>query len=262
MTQFRTDALSIQNVARALRNKGRRALMWTRMLPLLVLAAVFALAAAAVADTIVLKNGRRIENVTTWEEDGMIRCVRFGAVVGYPAALVARVEKSVPAPTPESDEPEATATPAVPGPGRYKVIRVFDGDSFLATDGVIEFQIRIVGIDAPEGSNPKKDRPTQPFADAARDFLSARILNRTVRIQEYGTDQYRRQLAEVFAENENVGLSLVENGLAEAYRGKPAEGVNIRVYRDAERAARRNGKGVWSQGKSYVSPREWRKRHQ
>lgn len=217
---------------------------------------------SATADTIILKNGKRIENVTVWEEDGLIRCRRFGAVVGYPPNLVERIEKGTAgpqsAPSPEASV-ETTAPPT--GPGIYEVIRVFDGDSFLATDGVIEFQIRIVGIDAPEGGSRKRNLPAQPFADAARDFLSDRILNRTVRIREYGTDVYHRQLAEVFSGNENVGLALVENGLAEAYRGKPAEGVNIRIYRDAERAARRSEKGIWSQGKSYVSPREWRKRH-
>lgn len=212
---------------------------------------------AAFADTIVLKNGERIEGVESWKEDGMIKCLRFGAMVGYPSRLVERVDEG-PVRVPDG-APGPAAEEAVPGPGNYRAIRIFDGDSFLATDGVMEFSVRIAGIDAPEGGRPAHGIKGQPFADEARDFLSRKILDRMVRIQGYGTDAYHRQLAEVFIGGRNVGLDLVRNGLAEAYRGKPADGVNIRLYREEENAARRSGLGVWCQDRRYVSPRDYRK---
>lgn len=58
---------------------------------------VFALLAlfplVASADTIFLKNGMRIDVKETWEEDGQIKCVMFGAVVGYPKEDVERIVK-------------------------------------------------------------------------------------------------------------------------------------------------------------------------
>ena len=47
----------------------------------------------ASADTIFLKNGMRIDVKETWEEDGQIKCVMFGAVVGYPKEDVERIVK-------------------------------------------------------------------------------------------------------------------------------------------------------------------------
>lgn len=44
------------------------------------------------ADTIVLKNGKRIKVEQTWKEDGQIKCERFGSVIGYPESMVDRVE--------------------------------------------------------------------------------------------------------------------------------------------------------------------------
>jgi hypothetical protein len=50
------------------------------------------------ADAIVLKNGNRIEAQKVWEEDGYIKCDRYGGVVGFPKREVLRTE------TQQSDE--------------------------------------------------------------------------------------------------------------------------------------------------------------
>jgi endonuclease YncB( thermonuclease family) len=47
--------------------------------------------------------------------------------------------------------------------------------------------------------------------------------------------------------------------LAEVYRGQPAKGFNNDPYWKAEKEARKAGRGMWSLGDKYVSPREWRK---
>ena len=58
-----------------------------------------------------------------------------------------------------------------------------------------------------------------------------------------------------------MNLEMVKAGLAEVYRGKPAPGFDNGSYEKAENEARMAGKGMWSLGDKYVSPREWRKTH-
>lgn len=43
------------------------------------------------ADTIVLKNGKKLDVEGTWEKDGKIMCVMYGSVVGIPKEDVLRV---------------------------------------------------------------------------------------------------------------------------------------------------------------------------
>jgi endonuclease YncB( thermonuclease family) len=69
-------------------------------------------------------------------------------------------------------------------------------------------------------------------------------------------------LGEVFVDGNNVNLEMVKAGLAEVYRGTPAPGQDVGPYWNAEDAAKKAGKGMWSLGEKYVSPREWRRTHQ
>ena len=57
----------------------------------------------------------------------------------------------------------------------------------------------------------------------------------------------------------NVNLEMVKAGLAEVYRGKPPRGFDVGPYRTAETDAKKSGKGMWSLGDKYVSPRDWRR---
>lgn len=45
------------------------------------------------ADTIILKNGNRIDTDKVWEEDGEYRCNQYGGVIGFPKGAVLRVER-------------------------------------------------------------------------------------------------------------------------------------------------------------------------
>ena len=53
-------------------------------------------------------------------------------------------------------------------------------------------------------------------------------------------DRYNRQLAEVFLNNQNINLEILKAGLAEVYKGKPAKGINIDLYYDAQSYAKKN----------------------
>jgi endonuclease YncB( thermonuclease family) len=54
---------------------------------------------------------------------------------------------------------------------------------------------------------------------------------------------------------------MVKAGLAEVYRGKPAGGLNLEPYWNAEAEAKKVGIGIWSLGDKYISPKEWRRMH-
>jgi len=150
--------------------------------------------------------------------------------------------------------------PALSSDGQYKCTRVTDGDTITVTQNSFETKIRLVGIDAPEKSR-KKHEPGQPFSQASTKYLASLVLNKYVDIVSYGTDRYGRTLGVVYVDGKNVNLELVKAGLAEVYRGKPAPGFDNDLYQKAEDEARSAGKGMWSLGDKYVSPRDWRKMH-
>ncbi len=141
----------------------------------------------------------------------------------------------------------------------FKVIKVFDGDTIQAKGNGLTFKIRLVGIDAPEKG--RKGQAGQPFAQQSKQTLERLVGGRSVRIKQYGTGGYNRILAELFVNTQNINLTLVEKGLAEVYRGKPAYGLNKERYKRVEKRAKARRVGIWSLGRRYKSPRQWRKEH-
>ena len=144
---------------------------------------------------------------------------------------------------------------AASGQVRY----VYDGDTIAVAGAQGEVVVRLVGIDAPE-TGKGKGQPGQPYSRKARKYLMALALDRQVRLVFHGMDVYGRYLAEVFLDGKNVNLAMVEAGFAEVYRGKRAESLDAGPYFAAERRARAAGKGIWRQGKHYVSPLDWKHR--
>ena len=142
--------------------------------------------------------------------------------------------------------------------GQFKVVRVYDGDTFKAPGYDIEIKVRLVGIDTPE-TNKRKHKPGQPFGDKAKKFLAAMVLNKSVDIKGYGLGPYNRILAVVYVDGKNVNLELIKYGLAEVYQGKPPRGFDLSPYLTAEAQAKSQRRGMWSQGDKYISPKDWRK---
>jgi endonuclease YncB( thermonuclease family) len=142
--------------------------------------------------------------------------------------------------------------------GQYEVTRVSDGDTIQVMAGGTKTTIRLVGIDAPEVSH-SKNQPGQPFGKVAAKHLAAMVLNKTVEIKSYGADRYGRTLAEVVLENRNINIEMVQAGLSEGYRGKPASGLDMAPYRKAEEEAKASKRGMWVLGDKYVSPRDYRR---
>jgi micrococcal nuclease len=151
--------------------------------------------------------------------------------------------------------------PTISVAGQYEVYRVVDGDTFVVKHGSVNLTIRIVGIDAPEAST-SKHRAGQPFSRQATQHLSALILKQNVDVKSYGADRNGRTLGEVFLLNgKNVHLEMVQSGLADVYRGKPAAGLDMGPYWAAEVDAKSAKRGMWVLGDQYISSRDWRRTH-
>jgi micrococcal nuclease len=142
-----------------------------------------------------------------------------------------------------------------------RVTYVFDGDTLLCRLSDISIKIRLVGIDAPETSN-NKTGTGQRFGQQAKKYLAKKVLNRPVVIKGYGLDTYNRILGELFINNKNVNLEMIQMGLAEVYKGELPEGFDPHLFIAAEKEAKEKLKGVWSLGDRYVSPSKWRRETQ
>ncbi len=141
-----------------------------------------------------------------------------------------------------------------------KVERVSDGDTITTiTANQTKLRIRLLGIDAPEV--PHGTKPGQPFGEDARDYLDHLIGGKTVRVDAYGPDKYKRVLAVVWDEQVNVNLLMVAMGYAEVYGGAPCQ-VYCQELEEAEAKARRDRVGMWAQPPgAYESPSAFRARH-
>ena len=138
------------------------------------------------------------------------------------------------------------------------VERVADGDSVAGTtDNGTKLRIRLLGIDAPE--LPYNGKPGQPYAEEARDYLDHLIGGKTIRVDAYGSDQYKRILGVLWDEQVNVNLLMVAMGYAEVYRGASCAAF-CRELDQAEAQARRDRVGMWAQGPKCESPRDFRRR--
>lgn len=91
----------------------------------------------------------------------------------------------------------------------YVVVeRVIDGDTFVIRENV---SVRLLGINTPERG--------ELYYNEAKEFLEERVLNKTVKL-EYGKekyDKYKRLLAYVYLDLENINLELARKGFANYY---------------------------------------------
>ncbi len=139
----------------------------------------------------------------------------------------------------------------------FKVLKVYDGDTILVQGLDLTFKVRLAGIDCPEIGY--KGQKSQPYSQKAKTFLQQILNRKKIQIKSYGMGGYNRQLAEIFLDRQNVNIEMIKAGLAEVYRGRRPVTLDSALYLKEEAKARQNRKGMWGQGKSYKSPRQWRK---
>jgi endonuclease YncB( thermonuclease family) len=137
----------------------------------------------------------------------------------------------------------ATADSQAARPVEGVVRAVFDGDTILlVTRESIRLKTRLYGIDAPETAKP--DHPGQPFGEAAKRALQAKIMGRKVSAEVVDVDQYQRAVAVIRYAGRDINREMVAEGLAWAYR-RFLQGPYTSEYLGAEGSARSRRAGLW-----------------
>lgn len=129
----------------------------------------------------------------------------------------------------------------------YRVVHVVDGDTLEATDGNLTFRVRIAGMDAPEWK--------QRFGKQAANRLRALTSGEKIRIRPVKRlrDKYGRLLGHLFVSEQDVALTLIQEGLATYYRpfcrdypvDKKYYDYDPLPYIQAEQKAREKSLGIW-----------------
>ena len=148
------------------------------------------------------------------------------------------------------------------------VEKVIDGDSVVVlTEAGEKVEVRLWGIDAPELD--------QECGRQATMVLENRIIgskSRKLRMEKYGQDLFGRPLVLLYDEHmygpeKSVNRSMVEKGYAYMWHDRSEQYRNHLIqlgFDEAEREAKENGRGVWSQPEhERIYPvifRRWQKR--
>ncbi|MFZ7320555.1 thermonuclease family protein [Comamonas jiangduensis] len=144
---------------------------------------------------------------------------------------------------------------------RYYVQKVKDGDTIivskLGNNRAEMLEVRLSDIDAPETTKGKR-RPGQPYSRMATNALAAEVLNKEVELRCYGLDRNQRSICHVYAEGEDVGLKLVEAGLAWAATYNMKFVRNLKTV-PAEQLAKSARRGLWADTSEPIAPWIWRR---
>ncbi|MED1738152.1 thermonuclease family protein [Bacillus swezeyi] len=126
------------------------------------------------------------------------------------------------------------------------VIRVIDGDTFVANVDGQEEKIRLILVDTPESVHPSK--PEEPYSKEASDFAKKTLSNQTVQLEMdvEKRDKYGRLLAYVYLRD---GSSFNEELLEKGYARLAVFPPNIKYkaeYEQAEDKAKKRQLGIWN----------------
>ena len=121
----------------------------------------------------------------------------------------------------------------------------YDGDTVKIIDESKEYKLRINHIDAPERN--------QDYGKKSRRALMKFCKDTTIQVTITGTDQYQRQLGNLYCNKQDVSAYMLKNGHAwfsKRYSKK-------KDLADAEALARKNKLGLW-QDEEPIAPWVWR----
>lgn len=155
-------------------------------------------------------------------------------------------------------------------PASYKltgrVIEVTDGDTLVvrsmpASDGhrADSQRIRLASIDAPE-RHAGRDKPGQPYADAARAFLRDRVQDKTLTLICFEQDRHERHICDVTdpsGQQATINQLLVLHGLAWANMEGRGKFLRDSSLPELQTQARSDRRGLWAQPEP-VPPWVWR----
>jgi endonuclease YncB( thermonuclease family) len=127
-----------------------------------------------------------------------------------------------------------------------KVVAIADGDTLTVLDDTkTQHKIRLIGIDCPE----KK----QPFGTKAGEVLGKKVFGKEVVVEWEKKDRYGRTLGKVVIDGRDIGLEMIQEGMAWHY----ASLFKSDDYAKAQEKAKSDKKGLWKDKKP-VPPWEWR----
>ncbi len=115
-----------------------------------------------------------------------------------------------------------------------EVVGVIDGDTIDVLAARQKTRIRIEGIDCPELA--------QPYGRSAKQFTSEQVFGKRVEVLPQSTDRYGRTVARIRFGGKDLGLAILEAGLAWQYKTYSQDPV----YGAAERSARAARQGLWA----------------
>ena len=128
----------------------------------------------------------------------------------------------------------------------YLCTRVIDGDTIVVDIDGKQEKVRLIGVDTPETVHPEK--PVEYFGKEASEFTKRMAEGKKVRL-EYDwqdRDKYGRVLAYVYLEDGTfLNADIVRQGFGFAYTRYPFK--YLEEFRQYEREARENGKGLWQE---------------
>lgn len=133
------------------------------------------------------------------------------------------------------------------------VTKVFDGDTILVRLNGREITVRLIGVDTPEVSRP--DTPVQFYGPEASEFTRRTLEGKRIKLEFEepdraggSVDQYGRTLAYVITEDGgNFNWELVRRGYGRVFDKYFFR--YLKEFRQAERAARAAGLGIWNSRK-------------
>ena len=139
------------------------------------------------------------------------------------------------------------------GKGEQEAIvsRVQSADTiFLRNKAGAEKRINLSSVRQPKPSDPKQS----PWGAEAKEFLRKKLIGKHVKFHIDGkrpaTEGFdEREMATVTYQGKNIGLWLVENGMASVIRHRQEDTDRSPIYDDllqAEQQAQESQKGIWS----------------
>ncbi|KAF2681764.1 hypothetical protein K458DRAFT_420522 [Lentithecium fluviatile CBS 122367] len=139
------------------------------------------------------------------------------------------------------------------GAGELEAIvsRIQSADTlFLRNKAGVDRRINLSSVRQPKPTDPKQS----PWGPEAKEFLRKKLIGKHVKFHIDGkraaTEGYdEREMATVTYQGKNIGLLLVENGMASVIRHRQDDTDRSPIYDDlllAEQAAQEAQKGLWS----------------
>lgn len=97
-------------------------------------------------------------------------------------------------------------------------LRIWDGDTFRIGNGNQSERVRFAGIDAPEIEG--RCRFEVELAQRSKHRLADLLRDRRVDLVRHGVDPHGRTLATVRVDGQDIGRTLVREGLARQWTGR------------------------------------------